>query len=86
MQCFSLGIFQYSSVFKWMKILPRSIGLPKLQDIVLYPLTFQSAICFIASKRIKKHRAQEGVGGAMRGKRIVEHETDAKPSDLLMDS
>lgn len=83
MQCFSLGIFQYSSVFKWKS---RSIGLPKLQDIVLYPLTFQSAIYFIASKRIKKRRAQEGVGGAMRGERIVEHETDAKPSDLLMDS
>lgn len=78
-------------VFKWVKILPRSIGLPQLHYIVLYPLTFPSAIYFIASQRIKQHGAQEGVGGgggraAMRGKRIVEHETDAEPSDLLMDS
>lgn len=41
---------------------------------------------FIASKKRRKNRVQAGGEKAMRGKGIVENETDAKPSDLLMDS
>lgn len=41
---------------------------------------------FIASKRRQKNSIEAGAGGVTRGKIIEKNETDAKPSDLLMDS